>query len=276
MASKIDEARDVMAKSLIDLTTFEVTLPLNEKTKNIHTNSFIYFEPIPFSAKMDYIYELMGKTKSTRFVAYRKGFWYVKNVKITYSDSKQEMKLSLSPFPTLFEAQDMEAKNNTTTVTGKTNDKNKQETTTDIVLKPPTWLGKSDRAWAEETVKKAIGTKTKPLAVAKAIYNYFKDHYSYEGYENLRHTSPKGSRESGFRRGSGNCADGANILETLFLTAGLNARIKHPYYHYIIKLKIDGNVYWCDNRSTKAWNTVWEGRTSESEDNITDGVYING
>jgi hypothetical protein len=186
------------------------------------------------------------------------------------------MKLSLSPFPTLFEAQDMEAKNNTTVSTGKTNDKNKQETTTDIVLTPPSWLCKSDKKWAEETVKKAIGTKTKPLAVAKAIYNYFKDHYGYSEYWNLEHTSPKCNRESAFRRGSGNCADGANILETLFLTAGLNARIKHPPNHYIIKLKIDGNVYWCDNVGTKHWNKVWHNTTSESEDNITDGVYING
>ena len=272
--SKIDEARDLMAKSLIDLVDFKVTVPLTSKTKNIHTNSFIYFEPLPYMEKMDNIYELMGKNKSTRWTYYRKGYWYVKAVKVTYNDSKQEMELTLAPFPTVFDAQDMTAKNNTTS--GKTSTNKTNTSTSTVNLKAPSWLNKSDRKWAEETVRKAIGTKKKPLPIAKAIYNYFKDRYGYSGYSNLRYTSPKGNRERAFRRGSGNCADGANILETLFLTAGLNARIKHAPNHYIIKLKIDGKIYWCDNRGTKAWNTVWEGRKSESESNISKGAWIDG
>ena len=120
-----------------------------------------------------------------------------------------------------------------------------------------------------------IQAKTKE-EVAKKIYYAFKKHYRWINYRDLRYTSPKGNREKAYNRGVGNCADGANILETLFLTAGLNARIKHAPNHYIIKLVIDGKVYWCDNRITTAWNTVWKGRTSNSEDNITNGVYING
>lgn len=275
MTSKIDEARDIMAKSLIDLIDFEVTVPLTEKTKNIHTNSFIYFEPLPFMEKVDNIYTLMGKNKSTRWASYRKGYWYVKAVQITYNDSKQEMKLTLAPFPTVFEAQDMSAKNNTTT-SKKSATTVKTDTTSTITLKAPSWLSKSDKKWAEDTVRKAIGTQKKPLQIAIAIYDYFKDRYSYEGYGNLRYSTPQGNRESAFNVGHGNCADGANILETLFLTAGLDARIKHPWNHYIIKLRIDGNTYWCDNRSTKAWNTVWEGRTSEDEGNISNGAWIDG
>ena len=108
---KVDEARDLMAKSLIDLINFKVTVPLTSKTKNIHTNSFIYFEPLPSMEKMDNIYTAMGRNKSTRWVAYRKGYWYVKAVKVTYNDSKQEMELTLSPFPTVFDAQELSAKN---------------------------------------------------------------------------------------------------------------------------------------------------------------------
>ena len=274
---KVDEARDLMAKSLIDLINFKVTVPLTSKTKNIHTNSFIYFEPLPSMEKMDNIYTAMGRNKSTRWVAYRKGYWYVKAVKVTYNDSKQEMELTLSPFPTVFDAQDLSAKNSSATNVKTVSKTNKQNTdNTQIKLKAPSWLPKSDRKWAEETVQKAIGTKKKPLQIAKAIYNYFKDHYGYSGYWDLKYTSPKGNRERAFKIGSGNCADGANILETLFLTAGLNARIKHPPNHYIVKLKIEGKTYWCDNVSTKHWNKVWHNTTSGSEDNITKGAWIRG
>jgi len=274
-----------MAKSLIDLCNFKVTVPLSEKTKNIHTNSFIYFEPLKVMeySNLDFLYEEMGKTRATRWVPYRKGYWYVKGVKIIYSNTEQKMELTLSPFPTVFQAEKLQATNKTT----NGGDKNANNTTSsrstnaggtasNITIKAPSWLNKTDKQWAETTVKKAIGSTRDRLKQAKNIYNYFKDHYSYSKYPDLRYTSPKGNRKSAFERGYGNCADGANILETLFLTAGFNARIKHPYYHYIIKLKINGKVYWCDNRSTKQWNTVWEGRTSESESNITNGVYING
>lgn len=87
--SSIDEARDTVAKSLIELCQFTVTVPLSKKTKNIHTNSFIYFEPLPFMDKMESIYKAMGKTRSTRFVSFRKGYWYVKAVSITYKGDEQ-------------------------------------------------------------------------------------------------------------------------------------------------------------------------------------------
>lgn len=279
--SSIDEARDTVAKSLIELCQFTVTVPLSKKTKNIHTNSFIYFEPLPFMDKMESIYKAMGKTRSTRFVSFRKGYWYVKAVSITYKGDEQSMQLTLSPFPSVFEADEMKA-NTTKTANNNTgnNDKNKGNNNDDNI-KAPSWLSKSDQAWAEATVRKAIGTKKKELAKAKAIYKYFKQHYGYQKpvYSNLRYTTPKGNREKAWKHGQGNCADGANILETLLLTGGINARIKHAPNHYIVRIKVDGKTYWVDNSRSKGkvtWNHVWNGRTSNSEANITDGKYING
>lgn len=274
--SSIDEARDTVAKSLIELCQFTVTVPLSEKTKNIHTNSFIYFEPLPFMDKMESIYKAMGKTRSTRFVSFRKGYWYVKAVSITYKGDEQSMQLTLSPFPSVFEADEMKAN---TTKTANNNTDTKKDNKVDDGVKAPSWLSKSDKAWAEATVRKAIGTKKKELAKAKAIYKYFKQHYGYTYYGDLRHTSPKGNREKAWKKGSGNCADGANILETLLLTGGINARIKHAPNHYIVRIKVDGKTYWVDNSRSKGkvtWNHVWNGRTSNSEANITDGKYING
>ena len=274
MMSDLDDARDTVAKSLIDLCEFKVTLPLTSKTKNIHTNTFIYFEPLPLMDDMDRIYEPMGATRSTRWCFYRKGYWYVKGVEITYAGDNQSMSLTLAPFPTVFEADDLSA--NTT----KSNKASESKASDDgDGIKAPSWLSKSDRAWAEDTVRKAIGSKKGELAKAKAIYKYFKQHYGYSYYSDLRFTSPKGKREQAFKRGSGNCADGANILETLLLTGRINARIKHAPNHYIVKVTVDGKTYWIDNSRSKGivtWNHVWGGRTSNSEGNITDGKYING
>ena len=272
----IDIARDEMAKSLIDMCSFEVTLPLSDKTKNIHTNSFIYFEPVPQMEAMENIYENMGRNKSTRYVFFRKGYWYVKDVKISYSDSKQEMKLTLSPFPTVFEKQDMSGSSSSGKTATKV--KTKKEKNTDPSFTPPDFLSKSDKLWATDTVRKAIGTKKDKLAIAKAVYSYFYNHYSYQGYKDLRYTTPKGNREKAFKRGSGNCADGANIIETLMLTAGINAKIKHAPNHYIVKMVIDGKTYWCDNAGRQyTWNKVYHGVTSENTGNIeSNGRYILG
>ena len=188
------------------------------------------------------------------------------------------MQLTLSPFPSVFEADEMKAN---TTKTANNNTDTKKDNKVDDGVKAPSWLSKSDKAWAEATVRKAIGTKKKELAKAKAIYKYFKQHYGYQKpvYSDLRYTTPKGNREKAWKHGQGNCADGANILETLLLTGGINARIKHAPNHYIVRIKVDGKTYWVDNSRSKGkvtWNHVWNGRTSNSEANITDGKYING
>ena len=186
------------------------------------------------------------------------------------------MKLTLAPFPTVFTVQDMTKQKASKTNTNKdSTSKNNNE----LKLTPPSWLSKKDKEWAIRTVQKAVGTKKNELSRAKAIYKYFKEHYDYIYYANLRYCTPKGNREKAWNHGGGNCADGASILETLMLTAGIKARIKHPYYHYIVKLTIDGKTYWVDNHRSKGivtWNQVWHGRTSNSEANISKGEWING
>lgn len=264
-----------MAESLVGLVDLKIKVPLSDKTKNIHTNTWIYYEPVgDFGDKIESIYgQMKNLCKEFRYTFYRKNYWYVKGVNISYKDGTME--LTLSPLPTPY---NIEKLNNTTSTT-KTNvvKNNKKNNNNDIVnIKPPKWLNSTDKKWAEDFVKKHTkGAKTK-LEIAKKIYYAFKKGYKYISYYDLRYTSAKGNRKKGYEHGGGNCADGANILETLFLTAGLNARIKHAPNHYIIRLLIDGKEYWCDNRSTTKWNTVWNGRTSNNEGNITNGEYING
>lgn len=267
----LDEARQKMAESLSSLVELKIKVPLSDKTKNIHTNTWIYYEPVEFWDKIEGIYgEMKSLCKQFRYTFYRKNYWYVKGVEIHYKEGT--MDLTLSPLPTPY-PQEKVGKDTTSTsktdTTTKTSNKNKSSNA-------PSWLSKSDKAWAENFVKKHTKGATSDLEKAKKIYNAFKDGYRYVGYEDLKYTTPKGNRQKAFNRGGGNCADGANILETLMLTGGIKARIKHAPNHYIVKLSINGKTYWVDNHGTKSWNKVWRGKTSESESNITNGEYING
>lgn len=265
------EAQNIMAESLNNLVEFTITVPLSSKTKNIHTNTFIYLEWEDLPDNITYLYKkVKNKISAFRYTLYREGYWYVKSMDINFKDGT--MQLGLSPFPTPYSVEKLKSP------TQKENVNQKSVKTTAKTSKVD-FLSKSDMAWAKKTVEKATRGKTTDLQKAKAIYTYFKKHYGYTSYSNLRYTTPTGNREKAFQKGSGNCADGANILETLFLTAGLNARIKHAPNHYIIKLKIDGKTYWVDNSRGKGvvtWDKVWRGVTSNSEANITDGRYING
>lgn len=260
----------VMAESLNNLLDFRITVPLTSKTRNIHTNRFIYLEFPDLPDNIDYIYgKVTNKVAPFRYTLYRPNYWYVKGVEINSEDAT--MTLTLTAFPTPYNKEKLQQPQKKTTTTTET-----KET---IKMGDVSFLSKKDKQWAIKTVNTATKGKSSDLDRAKAVYTYFKKHYGYTGYSNLRYTTPRGNRESAFNRGSGNCADGANILETLMLVAGINARIKHAPNHYIVKLKINGKTYWVDNSRSKGvvtWNTVWRGVTSESEANITDGRYING
>ena len=267
-----EEAMQKMAESLINLVDFKITVPLSKKTKNIHTNTFIYFEAPWFGEQIEGIYdEIKSTCKPFRYTFYRKNYWYVKGTSVSYKNGTME--ITLSPMPTPY---NQEKLNKTTTTTTSSSANTSESKSKGDGIKAPSWLSKSDREWAEKFVKNAIKGSNDKLKRAKRIYSKFKDGYNYCGYSDLKYTTPKGNREKAFRRGCGNCADGANILETLMLTGGINARIKHAPNHYIVKLKIDGKTYWVDNHGTKSWNYVWRGKTSNNEGNITNGEYING
>lgn len=266
----LNDARQKMAESLDSLVDFKVTVPLSKKTKNIHTNTWIYYETVDMGDQLEQIYgKMKSLCKQFRYTYWRKDYWYVKGVEISYKEGT--MTLTLSPLPSPYPDEKV-TKSTSTASTAKANTAKAKSSG----IKAPSWLNKSDREWAEDFVTKAVRGSTNKLTMAKRIYDKFKDGYKYCGYSDLKYTTPKGNRKKAFNRGCGNCADGANILETLMLTADINARIKHVPNHYIVKLKIGGKTYWVDNHGTKSWNKVWKGMTGNAEGNITDGKWING
>ena len=115
----LNEARQLMAESLVGMVELKIKVPLTKKTKNIHTNTWIYYEPVAMGENIEKIFgEMKSLCKQFRYTFYRKNYWYVKSVDISYKN--MTMELGLSPMPTPFPEQ--KTSSNKTT---KTSNKNK-------------------------------------------------------------------------------------------------------------------------------------------------------
>jgi len=244
MSKELDEAREEIVDSMIGLCDFKITIPLSEKTRNIHTDTFVYLEPLDFMSKIDNIYSsLTNKSgvgcRECKLIPYRRGYWYVKGITINYY-TEQTMTLTLSPLPTVYRT------NYAPKTSATTKKKNTATKNTNVKLKPPSYLSNSDKAWATKTVLQAIGTKTDPLKIAKAIDKAFKRHVYYSYYSNAQKTPNSSNLKGAWNNKHLNCADGANVLQALFKTASLHCNILHCPNHYIVKLTINGHVYKTD------------------------------
>ena len=122
----------------------------------------------------------------------------------------------------------------------------------------------------DEAVQNAIQGKTTDLEKAKAIDSAFKNHIIYKLYSDVHHPDLNDAWNNWL-----NCADGANVLCAMFISAGLNAVIVHVppeltqgYGHYIVKLTINGKTYYTDNaantgsHTSRPFGEVWLGQTS--------------
>ena len=119
-------------------------------------------------------------------------------------------------------------------------------------------------ATIDETVQKAITGKNDALSKAKAIDSAFKTHVFYKYYFNCKFSDI----DKAWKNGHLNCADGANVLCAMFISAGLNAVIHHTpgadgRGHYIVIVKINGKNYATDNaastgsHTTRAFGSTW-------------------
>lgn len=123
-----NEAMQKMAESLDSLVTLKIKVPLSTKTKNIHTNTWIYYEaPSDFTDKIEDIYgQMKNACKPFRYTFYRKNYWYVKGVEVSYKAGTME--LTLSPMPTPYPQEKI---NNSSKIsnTSKISDKGTKSTT---------------------------------------------------------------------------------------------------------------------------------------------------
>lgn len=269
------KAKQEITKSIRDLVTFNITLPLgNPNHKLIHTNKFIT-TTFPSDFKLENFGIIAQKLNSSdnRYSKYNKYNWYVEAVTITNDGNNAKIELDLNPFATSIAEykdayqsfdkayRDAVNKNNTTTNTTSTTTK-----TNNVKTKGTTGSAKIDKV-----VEQAIKGKTKPLAIAKAVDKAFKNHIIYSYYYNAQKTGGNSKRyESAWKNAHLNCADGANILCAMFNYAGIPATIIHVPSHYIVRVKVNGKYYYTDNASssgnhtTRPFGKTWKGMTRGS------------
>lgn len=270
-----NEAKKEITKSIRDLLTFNITLPLgNPNYKLIHTNKFITTKlPEDFVVEN---FAIIGKklnSADTRYSGYTLNNWYVETQTITNDGENAKIELGLNPFAssitsyqTAYEDfvkaySDAISKNNSsnTTTSGKSKSKSKSTGSKTI----------------DGVVDKAIKGKSKDLDKAKAIDKSFKNHVIYSFYHDADKTKGKKTNfESAWKNGKLNCADGANILCAMYIYAGFTAVIIHvpaggasKYGHYIVRVTVNGKYYYTDNaassgkHTSRAFGKVWNGRT---------------
>ena len=101
---------------------------------------------------------------------------------------------------------------------------------------------------------------------AKAIFNWFSNHISYESYYNLKY-GPAGV----IKKRKANCADSAKLYAYMCRSVGIKCNIIHDHciHHYYSKVYIGGKGVIVDcGRRDKTWGSHWGGNKCPQE--ITD------
>jgi len=246
-----------------DFLSLTLTIPLgNPALKKVHTNQWLFTDlPREFDlANWTILSEALNST-TNRNKGYVKNRWYIEGNNITVdTNGKAEMKLNLNAFASSLSSytdmnREMQKAYSDAKNQQNQNKKNKNKTKAVTKSKVNTSLKGGWGKWAYEYVKKVVGMETDPLKKAKLIDKKFKSETHWSDYPNPVKTQSKVSNYERVYNGHYmNCADGANILCALFLSAGINATIRHTYGttngrswgHYIVRLSINGKYYWTD------------------------------
>ena len=288
MASKNDnaaykaEALEKLTEHNRDFLKLDITLPLGNKAlKNVHTNQYLFTELSEnFSLANWTILAKALNAKSNRYSGYVENRWYIESNTITVDleSNKAEMKLGVNAFPSSYEnylkankeyqdAFKEEGSNNNNNGNGNQNTTNAVTTGDNPTVKDG-WWGK----WVTEMVRKNVGTETDVLKKCKIMCDVFKKHAIYEGYNNMQKTGGSVNNLEPVWNANKhlNCGDGANFLSAFMSCCGATTSIllTYDYAHYIVRVRIDGKDYWCDqaglegSHDTRGWNETWHGYRS--------------
>ncbi len=236
------QLRSELTNGLTDLAEVTITIPLNKVTKKLHTRMFIKTKlSLPQLQNMKQLGQIFKANAYFYNNQYVKNIWFVKKTKISVSPKEESMTLTLTPFNDSFEAE-------ANTLKQLTEQKNKTSSTSSSSTPTRTSdvkLSTKD-PFLEDIVKKAIGTKTDKLAMAKACYKYYQDHHVYKWDSTAVEDDYKRGFKSLWNQRGQSCGPGAACLYYMFNAIGLNPKIMNGHDHYWIQVEIDGKTYYCD------------------------------
>ena len=233
-----------LTNGLTDLAEVTITIPLNKVTKKIHTRMFIKTKlSLPELQNMKQLGQIFKANAYFYNTKYVKNVWFVKKTKISCYPSDESMTLTLTPFNDSFEAE-ANTLNGLAEQKSKTKSSSSSSSVSDVKLEK---VAKgADQTFLEETVKKAIGSKTDKLQQAKACYKYYQDHHVYKYNSTTVEDDYKRGFKSLWNQTGQSCGPGAACLYYMFNAIGLDPKIMNGHNHYWIQVEIDGKTYYCD------------------------------
>ena len=274
-------ADEAMFKSLRDLLTVKVTLPLgNPNYKLIHTNSFIWLDLSKYLENISnfkVIADAMNSTM-TRYVKYEANRWYVEAVTINedIGSNKGTMELTLNPFPSNLAKYKDEFRGFIKAYQDGLNQKNNNNTATTSTGNSTLTGGEGE--FIDNLVRQICGNITDPLERAKAIHNHIKSKQGYSGYSCSNSAYGKNPEKIYKNITHINCADMANLTRAMMASAGLNCYVVHNNSgrgHFWVVIEINGQKYASDNASTatREFDYFWNPETEHTQKASNGGKY---
>ena len=236
-----NKALEELSKSVRDLLSFEIKLPLNHTMfKEMHTNQFLWTElPREFKlGNLAEIFKIMASYKQNRGVSYVENRWYIEKMVVKCDSNGVFATLTLNVFPSSYSVYSNALKGYRDAYDQAFKQQEAQKTENS----GGTSGGGEGLRWStgvpelDNLISNAIAGKTSDVDKARAIHNALKDAgimYSY--YYNFHHS--KTYQRWNAKDGPGlNCGDAAALVAEAMKAAGL---------HAVVQLRCDENHFFC-------------------------------
>ena len=256
-----------LTKGIADVAEVTLTVPLSKVTKKIHPRMFIKTKlSLPQLQNMKQLGQIFKANAYYYDSEYVKNVWFVKKTKISVSPTDASMTITLSPFNDSYEAE-------ANTLAGLTEQKNKTKSTTTNNTNTVSNVKVCENdAFLKDIVQKAIGTKTDPVDMAYALYDYYNNNHVYS-YDS---TAVEDDYARGFRslweQHGQSCGPGAACLFYMFKCVGLHPKIMNGHTHYWIMMEINGKTYYCDHAGAEGAQNTRRIGTSTGNDTVFEGA----
>ena len=256
-----------LTKGIADVAEVTLTVPLSKVTKKIHPRMFIKTKlSLPQLQNMKQLGQIFKANAYYYDSEYVKNVWFVKKTKISVSPTDASMTITLSPFNDSYEAE-------ANTLAGLTEQKNKTKSTTTNNTNTVSNVKVCENdAFLKDIVQKAIGTKTDPVDMAYALYDYYNNNHVYS-YDS---TSVEDDYARGFKslweQHGQSCGPGAACLYYMFKCVGLSPKIMNGHNHYWIMMEINGKTYYCDHAGAEGAQNSRRIGTSTGNDTVWEGA----
>lgn len=245
------KAKQEMQKSIRDLASLEITLPLgNPNLKLVHTNQFLFTE-LPSDvfemANLGAIATALNSSYS-RFSGYELNRWYIEGCDIKRkADGSGTMTLKLNPFASSlvnYREDRLSFEQAYTDAVNNASNNNSSNNKVSSVTKGTNVAGGQGK-YIDNLVKKIVGSTIDDLKKATLIHNHLKTHLSYSKYFNAKYKNA----EKAYKAKRLNCGDTSILTRSMLLSAGIDAYITHLGCHYFTIFRANGKLHCSDATS---------------------------